>query len=264
MTQDVGKLLDCNLQYLVVIVAMLVGVGLAAQTTFEDVFEEIESLNEAAKESLAQVDHLNEEHLNLSHEYRNTLKSIDGQKVHNRSLDLRIAKQNDALELLRESIAEVDLIESQITPLMARMVEGLEQLVALDKPFLLEERTKRVSDLRELLTQFNVEDSEKFSQVLRAYQIESEYGRTMDVTQQELELPDGKVYNVNILRVGRIALVYQTLDGNHTGWWNPSSKAWEELEGSYATPIKNGIKIANKQLSSRLFAVPIAIPEEEN
>lgn len=263
MTHDLGKLLRRNLRYIVVIVATLVCVSLATQTTIEDVFEEIKSLNDLAIEVQGQINHLEDEHSNLKHEYRNKLKTIDGQKVHNRNLRLQIAKQQDAIEILRDSIAEVDLIESAITPLMARMIEGLEQLIALDKPFLLEERTKRVEDLRELMSQFNVEDSEKFAQVLRAFQIESEYGRTMDVTQQELEI-DGTVHNVNVLRVGRIALVYQTLQGDETGWWNPESKDWERLPNSYNTPIKNGIKMANKQLTSGLFQVPILVPEEEN
>ena len=264
MTHDLGKLLRRNLRYVVVIVATLVCVSLSTQTTLEDVFEEIKSLNELAKETQGKINHLENEQLDLKHQFRNKLKTIDGQKVHNRNLSLQIAKQEDALEILRGSILEVDLIESAITPLMARMVEGLEQLVALDKPFLLEDRTDRVEELRELLGQFNVDDSEKFAQVLRAYQIESEYGRTMDVSQQELELPDGNLHNVNILRVGRIALVYQTLQGDQTGWWNPETKAWEELHNSYNTPIKNGIKMANKQLTSGLFQVPILVPEEEN
>ena len=238
--------------------------GLTAQTTLEDVFKEIESLNELAKQTQADISHLETDELDLRHEYHNKLKTIDGQKVHNRNLSLQIAKQNDALVILRESIAEVDLIESAITPLMARMIEGLEQFIALDKPFLLEERTGRVEELRELLGQFNVEDSEKFAQVLRAYQIESEYGRTMDVVQEELELSDGTIHNVKILRVGRIALVYQTLNGDKTGWWNPETKDWEELNASYNTPIKNGIKMAGKQLTSGLFQVPILIPEEDN
>ena len=112
--------------------------------------------------------------------------------------------------------------------------------------------------------QFNVEDSEKFAQVLRAYQIESDYGRSMDVSQQELELDDGALHNVNVLRVGRIALVYQTLQGDKTGWWNPETREWERLPNSYNTPIKNGIKMANKQLTSGLFVVPILVPKEED
>ena len=264
MTHDVGKLLHRNLRYVVVIVAALVCVSIAAQTTLEDVFEEIESLNKLAIDAQADINHLEDEHGDVRQQYRNKLKTIDGQKVHNRNLDLQIRKQEDALEILQNSIAEVDLIESAITPLMWRMIEGLEQLIKLDKPFLLEERTNRVADLRELMGQFNVEDSEKFAQVLRAYQIESDYGRSMDVSQQELELDDGALHNVNILRVGRIALVYQTLQGDKTGWWNPETREWERLPNSYNTPIKNGIKMANKQLTSGLFVVPILVPKEED
>ena len=264
MTHDLGKLIRRNLRYLAVIVATLVCVNLATQTTLEDVFEEIKSLNELAKETQAQINHLESEHLDLKHKYRNKLKTIDGLKVHNRSLDLQIAKQEDDIETLRESIAEVDMITSEITPLMERMIEGLDQLIKLDKPFELEERMQRVADLRELKERYDVEPSEKFAQVLRAYEIESDFGRTMDVSQKKLTLPDGEEHNVNILRVGRISLVYQTLQGDETGWWNPASKQWEKLPSKYNTPIKNGIKMANKQLTSGLFQVPILAPEEEN
>ncbi|MXZ56612.1 MAG: DUF3450 domain-containing protein [Gammaproteobacteria bacterium] len=263
MTHDLGKLLRRNLRYIVVIVATLVCVTLATQTTLEDVFEEIKSLNELAKETQSQINHLESEHLDLKHKYRNKLKTIDGLKVHNRSLDLQIAKQKDDIEVLRESIAEVDLIQSEITPLMARMIEGLDNFIKLDKPFELEERTQRVADLREVVNRYDVEISEKFAQVLRAYEIESDFGRTMDVSQKKLALPpDGEEHNVNILRVGRIALVYQTLQGDETGWWNPHSKEWERLPNKYNTPIKNGIKMANKQLTSGLFQVPILAPED--
>ncbi|MYD46138.1 MAG: DUF3450 domain-containing protein [Gammaproteobacteria bacterium] len=264
MTHYLGKLLRRNLRYIVVIVASLVCVSLATQTTFEDVFEEIKSLNTLATETQGKINDLEEEHLSAKLQYRNKLKTIDGQKVHNRALTLQIRKQEDNLETLAESIAKVDLIKSQITPLMSQMIEGLADLIELDKPFDLEERRKRVEDLRELHERYDVEDSEKFAQVLNAYEIESEYGRTMDVKQKDLALPpDGKINNVNILRVGRIALVYQTLEGNETGWWNPKSKEWERLPNRYNTPIKNGIKMANKQLTSGLFQVPILVPEEE-
>ena len=266
MAHDLGKLSRRSLRYIVVIVATLVCVTLATQTTFEDIFEEIKSLNELATETQGKINHLEEEHLTAKLQYRNKLKTIDGQRVHNRALSLRISKQEDHLQTLAESIANVDLIKSQITPLMAQMIEGLADLIELDKPFDLEERRQRVTELRELHKRYDVEDSEKFAQVLNAYEIESEYGRTMDVKQKDLALPpDGEVNNVNVLRVGRIALVYQTLDGHETGWWNPKSKEWERLPNRYNTPIKNGIKMANKQLTSGLFQIPILVPDgEEN
>ena len=63
---------------------------------------------------------------------------------------------------------------------MIRMIDGVEQFVELDLPFLLKERRARVSRLRDMMDRADVAVSEKFSQVLRAYQIENDYGRTLE------------------------------------------------------------------------------------
>ena len=57
--------------------------------------------------------------------------------------------------------------------------------------------------------------------------------------------------------VGRIALVYQTLDGEETGVWDQDAKDWVELDDSYRTPIKQGLKIARKQSAPDLIELPL-------
>ena len=49
---------------------------------------------------------------------------------------------------------------------MIRMIDGVEQFVELDLPFLLKERRARVSRLRDMMDRADVAVSEKFSQVL--------------------------------------------------------------------------------------------------
>ena len=68
-------------------------------------------------------------------------------------------------------------------------------------------------------------------------------------------LDDGKT--VDFLRVGRIALVYQTLDGEETGVWDPNALEWTILDDSYRTPIKQGLKIARKQSAPDMIHLPL-------
>ena len=92
-------------------------------------------------------------------------------------------------------------------------------------PFLLEERTNRVDGLQKLMTQADVSISEKYRRIIEAYQIELEYGRTLEAYEGLIgEGTDART--VDFVRLGRVSLMYQTLDGTETGYWNAEEKKW--------------------------------------
>jgi rubredoxin len=188
------------------------------------------------------------------------LKQIEGLRVYNRQLERQIANQETEKSAISNSIEQVTIIERQIGPLMTRMVDGLEQFVSLDLPFLQKERNDRIQMLRETMDRADVAVSEKLSQVLRAYQIENEYGRTLESYGDTITI-DGVERKVEVLKVGRVALVYQTPDGEESGRFNAATRAWEPLDDEFKTPVRNGIRMANKQLTIDLLEVPVQIME---
>lgn len=235
--------------------------GNAAAATLNDIYQVAERINQQARQSQARVDSLTEETRELLSEYKTVLKEIEGLKVYNTQLERQIESQDREMRQLAQSIDDVTLIERQITPLMLRMIDGLEQFVELDLPFLLNERRDRIETLREMMDRADVAVSEKFSQILQAYQIENEYGRTMESYGDTITINDTP-RRVDILKVGRIVLVYQSPDGELTGFYNPITSQWEELADSYNTPVRNGIRMANQQLSVDLLTLPVRGPEE--
>jgi len=247
-------------------ISLLLALGVALggtsafATNLNDVFGVAEQVNKQARKSQARVDALTDETRTLLGEYKTVLKEIEGLRVYNRQLEKQIANQEAEKLQLSASIDQVTVIERQITPLMMRMIDGLEQFVALDLPFLNEERANRLDGLREMMDRADVAASEKFSQILRAYQIENEYGRTMESYADEIDTTEGSRI-VDVLKVGRIALIYQTSDGEETGAWDVSKGTWVALDDSYKTPIRNGIRMERKQLSVDMLTVPIAGPE---
>lgn len=260
MTQDLDQLGSRKLQVPLAVLSVMACLLVGAQTTFEDLFEVAKGLNDDAKASQARIDDLDDERTKLFNDYRVTLKQIEGAKVYNRQLQLIVNKQLDKIAKLKNSIEDVTSIQREITPLMLRMIEVLDQFVANDLPFLIDERLDRIDKLRTLMDDPDVSNSEKFSQVLRAFQIESEYGRTIEAVQRSITV-DGQERTVDVLRIGRLTLAFQTSDGKETGWWNPTAKQWEKLGDSFTIPIRNGLKIARKQRTQGLIRVPILVPE---
>jgi len=236
---------------------------MAAPVTYaaslNDIFGVAETLNKQARQSQARIDALTEETNDLLNDYKTVLKEIEGLQVYNRQLEKQVGNQEKEMSDLAGAIDKVTVIERQITPLMLRMIDGLEQFVELDLPFLLKERRDRIAALREMMERADVAASEKFSQILRAYQIENEYGRTMEAYTDEITV-DGGTRIVDVLKVGRIALVYQTNDGEVTGSWNANDRAWVELDDAFTTPVRNGIRMARKQLTVDLLTLPITAP----
>ncbi len=235
--------------------AMLLGASVHA-TTLNDIFQVAERMNSNAKKSQAKIDALNEETRKLLGDYKVVLKEIEGLRVYNRQLEKQISNQEREMAQLSTSIDEVTVIERQITPLMLRMIDGLEQFVDLDVPFLLEERRDRIERLREIMDRADVAVSEKFSQVLRAFQIENEYGRTMETYGTTIML-DGVERQVDMLKVGRIALVFQTPDGEVTGMWNVDAGDYQPVDNSYESSVRQGIRMARQQASIEMLSLPI-------
>ena len=242
------------------IVAIFSAQWAAAQAVDQIVAAEQRRIQQAQAAQDA-IDEVVEQTRDLTEEYRAVMKEVDGLVVYNTLLDRQIADQNQELANLRESIDSVTVIERQILPLLTRMIEGLEQFVSLDMPFLEEERRARVANLQALLERADVTAAEKFRVVMEAWQIENEYGRTIEAYTGEIQL-DGNVREVDFLRIGRVALIYQTPDGVNSGTWSATDRTFVPVGNEFRNAIRQGLRLARNQVSPDLLLLPIAAPEE--
>ena len=198
----------------------------------------------------------------LTSRYRRELKVIDGLKIYNTLLEKQVNDQNREKTRIKESIDEVAVVERQIFPLMLRMTEALGQFVELDRPFHMEERRKRVADLKKFIGDAGISAAEKLRLVLEAYRIETSYGSDLD-TYSEVVNINGQDRPVNVLRFGRLVLVYQTDDGKENGVWDHEAREWVRLDSAeYRNYIRKGLKIAKKQLPPDIFILPVSVAEE--
>jgi hypothetical protein len=212
------------------------------------------------KSAQAQIDNLRDEAGNLEGQYKQALKVVDGLNVYNDLLQRQVDNQASEITALAESMDKVSLIERQIIPLMIEMLDSLEQIIHIDVPFLQEERATRLARLRDMMEQSDITAAEKFRQVLEAYEIENDYGRTIEAYKGSLEVA-GKSREVDFLRIGRIALLYQTVGGEQTGAWNKTTRGWESLDpAQYKQNVAQGLRVAQKQVAPDLLILPIAAP----
>lgn len=231
---------------------------------YADSLEDIHSINKPrtleAQSSQQQIDTLDIERHDLLNEYKTVNKVIDGLRVYNDQLEKQIIAQKKQLDDLETSISQATEMKRQITPLMLRMTDSLDQFVSLDLPFHTQERQQRLSFIKDALSNPDISDSEKFRQVLEGYQIENEYGKKIDAYTDTIKINSINV-NVNILRVGRIALVAQTKDEKITLVWSKKQQEWVQLPTSYRNSVRQGIRIARKQATINMMMLPIYAPE---
>lgn len=240
-------------------VSALVGVAQADQT-LDNILREGQAMTNAGVQSQKRIDKLQEETDDLYQEFKSVNKEIEGLRVYNRQLERQIDSQQTVIAQLTNSIDQVTVRERQMQPLILRMLDSLEQFVELDAPFLEAERQERLAQLHAIQDRADVTVAEKFRQVLEAYQIETEYGRNSLVYEDTLDI-GGVEKQVNMLMVGRLALVYQTKDRELTGVWDKQTRSWVELDpGRYAHAVSNAIKVADGG-AAEMMRLPIPAPE---
>jgi hypothetical protein len=228
----------------------------ASAATVPEVVEAADQWRVAQATSQRRVDDLGEERRSLAEEYRTVLREIEGLEAYNRQLERQLRLQGEEIAIIDESIAQATTVDRQVLPLMLRMVSALEQFVALDVPFLPRERAERLQFVLEAIDRVDVTVAEKFRQVLEAYLIELEFGRTIEAYTGTVDV-DGQTLEVDFLRVGRIGLYYQTLDGLQSARWDVGAKRWERLAASDRNPVRDAIRVARKLTAPNLLTLPL-------
>jgi len=225
-----------------------------------EVMQEGENRADAGETAQQRVDSVADQTEKIINDFRSVTKVVDGLRVYNALLQTQLNNQEAEMQALSESIANVALIERQIIPLMTRMVDALDDFVQLDTPFMMKERTERVARLREMMERSDVTAAEKFRRVIEGYQIENDYGRTIEAYKGSTVIA-GNEREVDFLRIGRVALLYQSVGGATTGAWDSETGAYIELPpATYQKQVSDGLKIARKQVAPDLLIVPVSAP----
>jgi len=172
------------------------------------------------------------------------------------TLEEKVAGLKSRIAGKAKQLEDIETIQQEITPMIAALIKELEDFVAADQPFLGEERHTRLTRLIELRDDPGVPVSEKFRKVLEAMLVEAEYGNTIEVYQETIATGDGEML-VDIFRLGRVCLLYQSLDHKSCGFYNVAAKAWQPLPGVYNRSVAAAMEIGAKRRPAELLTLPL-------
>ncbi len=216
---------------------------------------------EAGQVAQAEVDRLAAETRTLLDEYTTLTRQIEGLGIHNVRLERQYADQQRRLADIDTAATGALALQREIAPLLVRMVDSLEQFIALDLPFRLPVRNARVAALRSALESADTPLDIAFRDVLLAYRAELEYARHLGAYPDTVTVA-GESRGVDVLHVGRSQLLARTPDGTGNFRWDPSVRAWTPLDAGYDAAIARGIAIASGEQSPALLRLPLPAASE--
>ncbi len=241
----------------------LAGVAQAQQ----DVDPALEASQQAAENTAEAQERINEIDSRIQQllgDYRANLRQLEQLDRYNASQERQVAAQRREIESLTQDINNIASLQRAVQPLMQDMVDSLEQMVEADLPFLLGERRSRVTRLQNLMEDPSSSPAQRYRMIIEAYQIESEYGRTIGSYRADVETADRVFENVDVLRVGRFALIFKTDDDEVLKRFDPEPRRWVDLDRSYLEPVKTAMRVAREQIPPELLYVPVTAPETAN
>ena len=254
------------MKYIYIIAVLCVPLFSQSITEDENIVKDTIGISTASIEKSGltqeQIVKLDEQTRILLAEYQSTSKEYDSLKLYNDQVQKIINSQIDEIESILTKIDELDQTNQRIVPFMLRMIDGLENFIQLDLPFLLDERRDRLNNLKVTMDRGDISTSEKFRLIIEAYKTELEYGRTIEAYRDNIMIDDVET-SADFLRIGRIALTYLTVDGSKGGYWDTNSQSWEKASSSIKRSTADALKVASKQAPPALIKIPVYRNDDE-
>jgi hypothetical protein len=243
-----------------IVVATLLGSSLAFADQIQPLLDVGEQRQNSEQVSQTKIDSMDDDTSLIINEFKTVSKQIEGLRVYNAQMRKQIERQEERLKEIDKTMKEAQVMQRQIPPFTRRMLAGIEKSIELDMPFHLAERKERISFAKAAIDNPTVSPAEGLRQVLETFNVEMEYGRKLDSYKDTIEI-EGQQREVNVLRVGRLALVYQSSDRSLTGAWDNKKQEWVPLDNSYRNPTRKGLRIANRLATVDMLELPIQNPE---
>ena len=239
------------------VVSLAAALGQARESDFaDDVKKPVASSIRIRQDTQKQEEQWREDKQRLLARYNEFEQSLHQLKIRRQTLEETNAAARHRISAKQQQLADIEQVEAQIEPLIDTQMDLLGRHLDQDLPFLPDERRQRLERLSALRHDPDVAVSEKFRKVLEALMVEAEYGNTIEVYQQNISIGERNML-VNVFRLGRISLFFQTLDHTICGFFDVASGGWEALPAAYNRTLQAAIEIGAKRQPVEILALPL-------
>jgi len=166
------------------------------------------------------------------------------------------------IAVLQANLAQAGKTQNTLAPFLEVLYLDLENHVKSDLPFAQEERTRRLAFIRSSLDDPNARLSDKFGRLLEAIQIESDYGYSVDITQEMVEDIKGGPGQVFIFRLGRLGLFRLMEADSHVQKYTKTTGEWQDISKPNIGELKKAMEIARKKRVTTVVELPVGRPGE--
>ena len=196
-------------------------------------------------------------------EYAQVLRETRGLELYNALRERQIATQQTDIVNVQTAIEGVDDLKLQLPPLLIRMVDGLNEFVKRDVPFLTQERQDRIASLYTLIEEPKATDVTKLRRILEAWSIEVEYGGAFQTYTGKAPIENDD-RDADFVHLGRVGLIFQTSDDEGVaGAWDYRNNSWVILGSEHRNSIRQLIRMARNQIAPELVLLP-TVPAQPN
>ena len=228
-----------------------------AQAQLESALNAAKASTSASAASQRRVEEADDAADTAAREYRAVLQQKDNIALFVAQQDIYLQSQKSEIESLQRQLGTVESIKQGMAPMMLRMTAQLEDAISEDLPFNLNERTARIQDVKQVLSDPDVSPAEQYRRVLNAYKIEVSYGQGIDSYEGAHPTRPGNV--VNFIRFGRTSLVYVSKDESEVAKYNLETGEWDVLAGADALAMRQAIRIARGEAAPGIVYAPVII-----
>lgn len=230
--------------------------GGQAADTAQGFQKPVEQSIETRRKSQKEMDQWEQEKGVLIAEYEQLKQENKVLKETNERLSTEADGHKELLESLVGQKQASLRIQKEMVPFLKQTQANLEALVTNDQPFLQEERKIRLERLRTIMDDLEITIAEKYRKVMEALFVEAEYGNTIEVSQDKIDIAGNEVV-ADIFRLGRISMFALSLDGQSAARFNVAANRWEPLEKEYTQSVHAAVEMGKKRRTVEIISLPI-------